>query len=46
MTGQRVVLIILAVLLLIQLVPVPRSNPEVEEEVAAPPRVKEILLPS
>jgi mono/diheme cytochrome c family protein len=43
MTGQRVVMIVLAVLVLIQLVPVPRSNPAVEEEVAAPPQVKEIL---
>jgi len=43
MTGRRVGLIVLAVAVLIQLVPVTRSNPAVEEEVTAPPRVKEIL---
>jgi hypothetical protein len=40
---QSVALVAVAVLVAIQLVPVDRENPPVEEEVPAPPEVREIL---
>jgi mono/diheme cytochrome c family protein len=43
MSKAKAGLIALAVLVLIQLVPVPRENPPVEEEVAAPSEVRQIL---
>ena len=43
MNSGRIVLVVVALLLLAQLVPVDRSNPPVEEEVPAPPEVRRIL---
>jgi inorganic triphosphatase YgiF len=43
MSKAKAGLVALAVLLLIQVIPVPRENPPVEEEVVAPPQVSQIL---
>jgi hypothetical protein len=39
----RVLLVVALVMLAVQLVPVPRTNPPVEEEVPAPPEVRAVL---